>query len=107
MPSLVFINEQKRLCFYKFWFYEIFEYSRQFIDDEALEFKLYLPIECGMDYVSLEELNTEEFNATYKMILKGLRKYNDTDNAFIANELVVKEWIALIDELEKDERFEG
>ena len=106
MPSLVIINRKTKLSGCKDDFFHIFEYVRKFVKSPELEFKFYIPIECGMDCVSFEELTPLEFNEMYQIMIKALEDFKDSGKCFIYHERALKHWEDIILELEKDERFD-
>lgn len=105
MPASVMISQNESIILYQQDFYDIFEYVRSFINSQTLEFKLYLPIDSGLDSVDVRDLTSSEFNVIHQAMLNALEHFKGSRKIFRQNSDVLKEWENIILELEKDERF--
>jgi hypothetical protein len=72
--------------------------------------KIYEPLdEGGLDIISLEEQDKEEFNTFYNATVLAMEKYKCCKNIsaedLIEQDLIYKSWKELLDLLRKDKRY--
>lgn len=105
MPASVMINQNESIILYQQDFYDIFGYVRSFINSPALEFKLYLPIDSGLDSVDVRDYTSSEFNIMYQAMVNALKHLKESGKIFRQDSDALKEWESIILALEKDKRF--